>query len=145
MTTVKQIFDLAVYLMGENNDTSGQTDTSDTREYKVRTIGILNVIRNECYPYSDTYKAAEPGKRPVCSVLADFDSVVEIDDGIAQGVMPYGLAARLLADENPTLAAFFQDCYSELLRQYGKGVPAVCEATVDVYGGVFPYNDFGAW
>lgn len=145
-TTARDIFDKAIYLMGENNDNTGATDTGDTKEYLVRTLGILNVLRNECFPYSDTYRTGEPGKRPVCPAIASLEDEVFLDDGLAQGVMPYGLAARLIADENPTLASFFQQCYAELLARYGRGVPTGSEAIVDVYGGGhLPYNDFGAW
>ena len=47
--------------------------------------------------------------------ISDFDTPINLDDYIAQTVMPYGLAAHLLIDENPTVASFFQQRYEELL------------------------------
>ena len=57
MTTVQEVFDAAIHLMDEQNESSGATETQDTTPYKVRTINILNVIIPSLYPYSDTYEA----------------------------------------------------------------------------------------
>ena len=40
-TTAQRVFDIAMGLIDEVNESSGETDTSDTREYKVRTLLIL--------------------------------------------------------------------------------------------------------
>ena len=40
--TVQQVFDQAIHLMDEQNETTGATITADTAEYKSRTISILN-------------------------------------------------------------------------------------------------------
>ena len=44
VTTVQEVFDAAIHLMDEQNESSGATETQDTTPYKVRTINILNVI-----------------------------------------------------------------------------------------------------
>ena len=49
-TTAQWVFDKAIYLMDEQNESSGATVTSDTNEYKLRTVPILNVLRGELYP-----------------------------------------------------------------------------------------------
>lgn len=144
-TTAQQVFDIAIGLMSA--DANGQTETSDTLEYKNRTLLILNALRGELYPYSDTYitkkKKTENGKRPVMLPITDFETPIDLDDYIAQSVMPYGLAAHLLIDENPTAAAFFQQRYEELLYKLGS-VPAEFEPIEDVYGGIeFSYG--GRW
>ena len=110
-TTAQRVFDIAMGLMDEVNESSGATDTSDTREYKVRTLLILNALRGELYPYSDTFTASDDGKRPILTVISAFTDIIGMDDYICQTVMPYGLAAQLLADENPTLAGFLQQRY----------------------------------
>lgn len=140
-TTAQQVFDIAIGLMSA--DMNGQTETSDTLEYKNRTLLILNALRGELYPYSDTYIKTEDGKRPVMPPITDFETPIDLDDYIAQSVMPYGLAAHLLIDENPTVAAFFQQRYEELLDKLGS-VPAEFEPIEDVYGGIgFSYG--GRW
>ncbi len=130
--------------MDEVNESTGQADTSDTKEYKNRTLPILNVLRIECFPFSDTYAVTEPGKRPICPEIPDFEAEIGMDDGICQGVLPYGLAAHLLLDENPTVASYFQQRYEEALNAARRGVPAGSEEIVDLYGGI-EYGRFARW
>ena len=144
-TTAQRVFDLAMGLMDEVNETSGGTDDADTREYKVRTLLILNALRGELFPYSDTYAAEEPGKRPILAVIQSFDQVIGMDDYICQSVLPYGLAAQLLLDEHPDSASFFQQRYEEMRMNLAKGLPQQSESISDVYGIVSPYNEFSRW
>ena len=144
-TTAQRVFDLAMGLMDEVNETSGGPDDADTREYKVRTLLILNALRGELFPYSDTYAAEEPGKRPILAVIQSFDQVIGMDDYICQSVLPYGLAAQLLLDENPDSASFFQQRYEEMRMNLAKGLPQQSESISDVYGIVSPYNEFSRW
>ena len=144
-TTAQRVFDLAMGLMDEVNETSGGTDDADTREYKVRTLLILNALRGELFPSSDTYAAEEPGKRPILAVIQSFDQVIGMDDYICQSVLPYGLAAQLLLDENPDSASFFQQRYEEMRMNLAKGLPQQSESISDVYGIVSPYNEFSRW
>lgn len=144
-TTAQRVFDITMGLIDEVNENSGETDTADTREYKVRTLLILNALRGELYPYSDTYEVETAGERPIVSVIQDFDTPIDLDDYICQSVMPYGLAAHLLLDENPASASFFQQRYEELRNNLSKGFPQDGEAITDVYGVGFEYNEFSRW
>ena len=135
-TTAQWIFEKAMHLMDEASEATGAADTADTAGYKHRALPILNVLRVECWPASDTFGKAEPGKRPVCPEIADFDSPIGLDDVLCQGVLPYGLAAHLLLDENPAAASYFQQRYQELLGWARRGIPAVSEDITNVYGGV---------
>ena len=144
-TTAQRVFDITMGLIDEANENSGETDTADTREYKVRSLLILNALRGELYPYSDTYEVETAGERPIVSVIQDFDTPIDLDDYICQSVMPYGLAAHLLLDENPASASFFQQRYEELRNNLSKGFPQDGEAITDVYGVGFEYNEFSRW
>lgn len=117
MTNADWVFSRAIHLMDEQNETTGATLTSDTQEYRLRTLSILNVLRGELFPYSDTYGDVdvEAGRRPVCPMILNFDDPICLDDVICQTVMPYGLAAHLLLGENDTLASFFNQRYEEEL------------------------------
>lgn len=130
MTDANWIFDKAIYLMDEQNEKNGQTRTQDTEEYRNRTLGILNVLRHEVYPWSDTFAAGEDGRRALCPEIKDFDQILDIDDAIAQTVLPYGLAAHLLIGENDTMAAFFNQRYTELLYAIGSKRPGIWEDIV---------------
>lgn len=145
MTTAQEVFEAAMGLIDGVDENTGNTDTADTKEYKNKTLFILNVLRGELYPYSDTYTIAEDYKRPIAALIEDFASPIELDDYICQTVMPYGLAAHLLLDENIDSASFFQQRYEELKLQLAVGMPQVSEDIVDVYGGLEPYNEFGMW
>lgn len=148
-TTGQTIFDMAITLMGEMDD-NGNTDWADTVEYKNRALNILNVLRNEVYQYSDTYKTQKknfPGKRPVCPLMESLDDEIGIDDVMAQTVLPYGLAAHLMLDENDNMAAFFNQRYQELLKKLGANIPGEWEAIYNQYGGPvgIEYGEFGSW
>ncbi len=106
-TTAQRVFDLAMGMMDEVNETSGATDTSDTREYKVRTLLILNLLRGELYPYSDTYFVASPGNRPILEPIKTFEDIIGMDDYICQSVMPYGLAAAPAPGREPHSGGVF--------------------------------------
>ena len=143
-TTAQWVFEKAMHLMDEVSETAGQADTADTKDYKNRVLPILNVLRWECLPGSDTYAVTEAGKRPVCPEITDFDSPIALDDAICQGVLPYGLAAHLLSDENPALAAWFQQRYEELLGAMKRAMPAVSQDIVNLQGGI-EYGQFSRW
>ena len=147
MTNAQTVFDLAMGLMDEL--LQGKTDNPDTREYKDRTLLILNTLSGELYPYSDNYPAAGDGGRPIAELIRSFRAPIDLDDYICRTVLPYGLAAQLLLDENPSAANFFQQRYEELLRMLrAGGIPKGSEDIGDVYGacgGIAPYNEFSAW
>ena len=143
-TTAQQVFETAMALMDQLG-TDGSPNTADNREYRDRTLLILNALRGELFPYSDTYAAEEPGKRPILAVIQSFDQVIGMDDYICQSVLPYGLAAQLLLDENPDSASFFQQRYEEMRMNLAKGLPQQSESISDVYGIVSPYNEFSRW
>ena len=117
MTTANCVFDRAIHLMDEQNETNGKTRTQDTKEYEFRTLSILNVLRNELYPYSDTYEVRTDGRRPVCVELTSMEQPIDLDDALCQSVLPYGLAAHLLLGENDTMADFFNQRYEKMLNE----------------------------
>lgn len=119
MTDARKVFDLAIHLMDEQYELTGETHTVDTKEYEFRTLSILNVLRHELFPYSDTFEHGKDGKRYICPEITSFEQVIDLDDAIAQGCMPYGLAAHLLLGENDAMAAFFNQRYEELVYKIG--------------------------
>ena len=141
--TAQRVFDLAMGLMGEVNEATGATDTSDTREYKSRTLLLLNVLKGELFPYSDTYTQATAGVRPACAPITDFTTPIGIDDVICETVMPYGLAALLLTDENANKSNFFQQKYEELKVQL-RNTAAEFQPITNVYNGI-ENCEFSRW
>ena len=96
MVTAQDIFDMAMDLMDEQDESSGSTDTIDTREYKFRTISILNAGIQKLYPYSGNFTASGAG-RPAADVLLtnrrnpDLSQKIPIDDALALALLPFYL------------------------------------------------------
>lgn len=143
MTTAQQVYEMAIALMDSQNDT-GQADVADNNEYKTRTLPILNILRGELYPFSDTHETDDEG-RPIAALIRSFDKPIDLDDYICQSVMPYGLAAHLLLAEDPATANFFQQRYDELKLTLSRGLPAQSEDIIDVYGGTNPHSEYAWW
>lgn len=141
MTTVQQIFDMAIHLMDEQSETNGGTQTTDTMEYKFRTLSILNAIMPALYPYSDTFDASGTG-RPMCPLLeipADhsrpvFTQKIPLDDALAVGVLPYALAGHLIAGENQELSAWFLNRYNQSFADLRSKIPGTFEPIAAPYG-----------
>lgn len=144
--SVQGVFDKAMYLIDAQNESTGSTDNSDTTEYKVRTLGILNNLIDDAYPASDTFAIGEAGKRPALDDLTSFPDEIKMDPYIVRSVLPCGLAAKLLSEENPTLADFFWQLYEQRLAKARAGVPASFESIEDglPYGGI-EYGEFARW
>lgn len=144
--SVQGVFDKAMYLIDAQNESTGSTETSDTTEYKVRTLGILNNLIDDVYPASDTFAIGEDGRRPALDDLKSFTDEIGMDAYIVRSVLPCGLAAKLLSEENPTLADFFWQLYEQRLSKAKAGVPAAFESIEDgmPYGGI-EYGEFARW
>lgn len=146
MTNAQTIYEAAIALMDSMSD-SGNADVADNNEYKHRTLPILNILRGELYPFSDTYETDDEG-RPIVNLIRDFTKPIDLDDYICQSVMPYGLAAHLLLQEDPAAANFCQQRYDELKMRLSVGMPTLSADVEDVYGskgGIDPYNEFAQW
>lgn len=139
-TKIQEVFDIAIHLMDEQNESNGATVTSDTNEYKVRTISILNAILPGLYPYSDNYDTSVPGRPTVPPLLVDnyakpdFTQMIPVDDTLARGVLPYALAAHLLAGENDELSAWMMQRYNLMLGDLRSRIPGEWEPIILPYG-----------
>ena len=149
MSTVQDVFDIAIRLMDSQNETTGATDTIDTKEYRVRTWSRLNSILDRAYPASDTYRVGVGGQRPICPKVTEFTDELDLDERICTGILPYGLAGLLLTEENPTLSNFFWQTFLEQIEEAKKGLPTDIESVENVYGagpfGGIEYGEFGFW
>lgn len=143
--TVQAIFDKAMYLIDAQNESTGATTSGDTKEYRVRTIGILNNLIDIVYPASATYPDEQEG-RPALDDIVDFSDSLDLDPLILRDVLPNGLAAHLLSEENPSLAEYFQQLFEEHLERARSGVRSKFESVDDAlpYGGI-EHCQFSRW
>ena len=144
MSTVQEIFDIAIRLMDAQNESTGSTDTVDTKEYRLRTPSLLNSILDRAYPASDTCPQGEAGRgRQVCPKVFSMEDRVALDGRLCAGVLPYGLAGLLLAEENPALAGFFWQTFLEQLEEARRGLAGDVSGVEDVYGILADGGEFG--
>lgn len=135
MTNGQWIFERAMGLMDSGDEVTGAMDTGSTRAYRHRTLGILNILGHECADYDLERRPWRP--------LEDLETGLGLDDGLCQGVLPYGLAAHLLLEEDPAAANFFQQRYEELLQRWRRQRAQV-EAIDPPHGGIAA-DGLGGW
>ncbi len=147
-TTVRDVFNIAICLMDAQHEGTGATDTADTKEYRLRTPPLLNSILDRAYPASDGYPGSAGGHRPVCPKVTAMEDEIDLDGRICTGVLPYGLAALLLTEENPTLSNFFWQTFLEQLEEARQSVPGDEGSVEDTYGvlsDTLEFGRFGRW
>jgi hypothetical protein len=116
MVTAQDIFITAMNLMDE--DSEDGTFDGYPLEYKKKAWKVLTLLQAELSPASTTP-----------TVITDENSYCSVDDRTSLTVLPYGLAAQLLLNEDQNRAAFFNARYDELKRKR----PAKITPIVDVY------------
>lgn len=72
--------------------------------------------------------------RPTPTVITALTDVLQVDDVTARTILPYGLAAHLLLQENPDVASFYNERFEDLKREASKRPPAAFETIENVYG-----------
>lgn len=140
MVTVQQVYDIAIHLMDEQNETNGATVSADTAEYKYRTISILNTAIPALYPYSGNYSAGTKGRPSARQLYADdyanpdMEQPIPLDDTLALACLPYYLASLLLSSENDSLSVQFMNHYRIALADLKTKIPADFEQIKAPYG-----------
>lgn len=129
MTTVQQIYDMAIHILDEQSESSGDTITEDTAEYKYRTISILNSVIPALAPFSSEYDPLDP---PVALDWSDYknpdmEQIIQLDDRLSLPLLPYFLAAKLIQSENESLAAACMNQYNSTLQDIRSRAPAAFE------------------
>jgi len=139
-TTVQDIFDMAMDLMDEQDETTGSTETVDTKEYKLRTISILNAAIPALYPYSSNFDRTAPG-RPAAPPLdafdrknPDFTQEIPLDDALCRGLLPFYLASLLRSSEDTEFSMRMMTEYNNAFTLLRDKIPAEFEPIVSPYG-----------
>jgi hypothetical protein len=141
MVTVQQVFDTAISLINEQAQRTGLTIHADTVDYANRCIPILNTLLPHLYLYSDEREVPKSG-RPECPVLfaapgggePDFLQDIPLDNTLCLGVLPYGLAAHLVANEDGELSRWLLSRYNSVFADIRANIPASFEPISTPYG-----------
>jgi hypothetical protein len=115
--TAQQVYDMALVLMDEVTE-SGSIATEEAEAVKTKAKNIITQLQAELLPISQT-----PG------VITDLNQELLLSDRDALLILPYGLAAHLLLNEQNTATPYLNDRYEELKRK--RKTTAV--AVTDVY------------
>ena len=145
--TVQQIFDIAIHLMDSQNESTGSTDTADTKEYKLRTVSLLNSVLDRAFPsraHSREAFEAASGKRHICPKVTEMANEVTLNERICTEALHYGLAGLLLLEEDPSRANFLWQTFLEQLELCRQSLPSVIGDVENLYGGI-EHGEFGAW
>lgn len=133
MLTVQQVYDMAIMLMNEQDDSTGATNSSELDGYKYRALPLINILVSDLYNISDTTTFPATTK-PVPLLLTAFTDGVDLDDRLATNVLPYGLAGLLYRGENDVVASFLWNEYYRLKADYAKKKPTAKVAITNMYG-----------
>lgn len=144
MYTVQSVFDKAIHWIDAQNESTGSTMTTDTKEYLLRTPSILNLYLNVVYPYSDTYRQRDDGRRPYLEPVSAMTDELDLDAYICMSVLPFALAAGLLVEENAAVANSALQIYQEHLMRAAASLPSGIGAVEDVYGGI-EHGRYAMW
>lgn len=114
--TVKKIYDLTMSLMDEMLDNktvtaNPETDYKSTKDYTARTPGILEILASEVVSTLKGYGV----DIDYIDSLENMDSEVDLEDSLCRDVLTYGLAARLLGQEDRDLSLYFSNLYDRNL------------------------------
>jgi hypothetical protein len=142
-TSGENVFDMAMFLIDEQDPKTGDTGRAENSEYRARTPGLLNLLMQEvCALDAEWLEGRERGAAPGMVVgLADS---LDVSDRVARGLLPYGLAGLLVLEENQASAQYFLGKFNTLKEELKRPAFAAAERVRDVHGGV-EHGRFGNW
>lgn len=132
-----EVFTSTMAMIDEMLDT-GELDTTSVAEYKARAPYILTSLQNEIIGVENRYRKYNEYIRPVPITNLD-NQEVQVDDIQANTLLVYGLAAKLMSDENKALANFMQQEYERLSGIFLKHKPVSPETREDKYDASLQY------
>ncbi|MFR0733228.1 MAG: hypothetical protein ACLSHU_02550 [Oscillospiraceae bacterium] len=97
MTTAEEIFTMAIHLMDQQNDATGAAAGREVAVYRTRALSVLNGILPALRPSTRAGGAGRPPVRPSQPLSGGPGGRCP-----GPGVLPYALAAHLLAGEDST-------------------------------------------
>lgn len=114
--TCHEIYDITMALMDEmiDNSTVEQTPNVDypsTKDYQARTPGILTILQTQVVMFFKSRGI----ELDTLDRLTNMEDNVDLEDDICMGVLPYGLAARLLGQEDTQMSSYFSQLYNNAL------------------------------
>lgn len=143
--TADYVFEHVMHMHDDGDESTGEYNTNDNREYRNRMLPMINQRLSELAAYSTPMATASSGNRVPVTRITSWDQEIELDD-LCLDALCFGVAALMFTVEDTMSANYYQQEYERLLGDIksGKGILAVSEDIVDVYGGGY-YDGNGEW
>ena len=128
----KEIFEQAMdlcALRGSNGDGDPYLP-SDVDDLGVRAVGILNVLMGELHPLEERLTGKE---RPYARIYG-LEETVDLCEGICRCVLPYRLAALLVAEEDRELYRLLLSHGEQAVQELMTHGASRRHSIVEVYG-----------
>ena len=106
--TCQEIYDITMALMDEMLD-NGSVDYNSTKDYTARTPGILTILQTQVVMFFKSRGI----DIDTLDRLESMEDTVDLEDDVCMGVLPYGLAARLLGQEDEQMSSYFSQLYNQ--------------------------------
>lgn len=126
--TGKEIYDLAAHLLACKN--SDGSDNADCADYTSRSPALINILMAENLRLDRSLRS-DNSIRTV--PITDLGEQVRCHELIAYGLLPFGLASLLIADENTELSRTLYERYLVNLKNIKESVAAVTHQISDCY------------
>lgn len=135
MADVQTIYERAIYILGAE-DEGFVADSAKNRDYKSRTLAIINTLLYSLYPRLEELDARKEGVRPLAAPVTAFTDEIGLNEGAACAILPLGLAGHLVLEENPAVAGYLLGSFETEAARFIRFAPAVPADIEDVYGGI---------
>ena len=126
--TGKEIYDLALNLLGCKN--ADGTDNPDCQDFCSRSPSLINILLAENQKLDRSLRGDNTAK---ILPIASLEDNVRCHELIAYGLLPFGLASLLIADEDADVARNLYDRYLINLKNIKESVTAVAHKISDCY------------
>ena len=128
MTTGNEILAVALALMGS---------AVETERYEERAAAGIDMLLTDLYRLDRALKGEAAAPAAAVPHLSSLEDEVPLADILTRSLMPVGLAAFLLSEEEEKRAAFFEELYRTEREVLIRGfVPGRRHAIRSVYGGL---------
>ncbi len=123
--TANTLFENALALI-----TTQKTDVSDYADFA---LPVINLLICECFGLNNALRiSAKKLPQVELPLVNSAEDEVDFEPQLLLAVLPYGVCAKLLVEDDAQKALYFQNLYAAAVNDSAVAVP---QPIVDVYGG----------
>lgn len=126
--TGKEIYDLALHLIACKN--ADGTDNPDCDDYKSRAVALINILAAENHRLDRSLRGDGSVR---ITPIETLDDAVRCHELVLYGLLPFGLASLLVAEEDAELSRSLYERYLVNLKSLKESVTAVAHQISDCY------------